>query len=188
MVLILSVPSSYYLCYLLDHEFVFDSVFKLILVILNVLLFTFILFKDKKEFNNSKKWLSFSASVSYLLILFFFIGKYYSLKQKDISPIILKCKSEINDFNGISIEFRKDGTYKLTSWCIGADYYRGNYQLKDSIIILDKNLTKDIIKSNKLLIINHHNDEISTLSKSIYQIDSNNQIIQNATVFEVVEY
>jgi len=86
-----------------------------------------------------------------------------------------------DDLSGASIDFRKDGTYKLSCYSIfGADFFRGRYTIKDSIIILDRSDIDGIIKSNRLVIRagNSAHDE-----KEIYQLDAESNVLTNAAVF-----
>src|SRR6185295_7110522 len=105
----------------------------------------------------------------------------------------LYCVTKQNDFNGVSIDFREDGTYKMTSWSLGADYYRGTYTMKDSIITLDKSKIENAIVSNRLVVRPeieiYEKDSFpgkdTVYQKSIYQIDENGKVISGATDFVV---
>ena len=106
--------------------------------------------------------------------------------MRDNSPIVIQAGYD-GGYNGAWFEFRKDGTYKFGNHAgVGAYYFRGKYELKDSIIILDKNRIDKVINTNKLAIRNE-NHENST-SKIIYQIDDNHKIIDKEFKFHVNEY
>lgn len=97
------------------------------------------------------------------------------LNIRDNSRVIIYAVYD-GDFNGAWFEFREDGTYKYVDHAgIGADITRGNYQIKDSIITLDKNKIGNMIVSNTLIIReeNYGNSKY----KVLYQINKNNIII-----------
>ena len=120
------------------------------------------------------------------LILFSFVITHVFLLMRDNSPVIIHAGYD-GDFNGAWFEFRKDGTYKFGNHAsLGADYFRGKYELKDSIITLDKNKIDNVIKTNKLAIRNEiYGDSTSTV---IYQIDENHKVIDKNFKFFVHEY
>jgi hypothetical protein len=173
----------------LNHEDLFEHEGNIFYGVVAAIIFLIVLFFDTKQFRQTKKWKSFVATFIGISILIGHFMVLHSLKQIDNSPSQIYCVTKMNDFNGVSIDFRKDGTYKLTSWCLGADIYRGKYSIKDSIITLDKSTIENTIISDRLLM--RQDGDIDSSSgireRSIYQIDKQGQIINASTDFRVVD-
>lgn len=160
--------------------------FALSLVALGVFVWT--LLKDRKEYTRVKNLTAFIPTALGVFISIGLLTTIFILQQRDKSPTKLYCVSKIVDFNGVSIDFREDGTYKLTSWCLGADYYRGSYTMTDSIITLDKSTIEKVIESNRLLIRQDGvTNRLGNKEKSIYQIGEDGQVIRNAIDFRVLD-
>jgi len=169
-----------------DTEIIFDGIIYAFLILIFLIFLGFAINKDLKKFKKYKSWKSFIPSMFGFLILISFFATGISLKLRDNSPIIIQAGYD-GGYNGAWFEFRKDGTYKFGNHAgIGADYFRGKYKLKDSIIILDKNEIDKVINTNKLAIRNE-NDGNSD-SKIIYQIDENHNVIDKEIKFHVNKY
>jgi len=178
-----------------DHEFALDFIPLGIVSLIAIIVFIWTIFRDRKEYLKSKSKVDFLPTIIGMTILLGLFTTFYILDLRDKSPSKLYCVTKIVDFNGASIDFREDGTYKLTSWCLGADYYRGTYTIQDSIITLDKSAIEKIIESNRLLIRQeveiYEKDNIpgkdTVFQKSVYQIDKSGNIIHRAIDFIVRE-
>ena len=176
-----------------DHEFALDYIPLGIISLIAIIVFVWTIFRDCEEFLKSKRKTNFIPTIIGITILFTMFTTFHILDLRDNSQSKLYCVTKIVDFNGASIDFRQDGTYKLTSWCLGADYYRGNYTIQDSIITLDKSTIEKIIESNRLLIRPetkiYEKDSIpgvdTVFQKSIYQIDKSGRILDGAIDFIV---
>lgn len=172
----------------LDHEDLFDKEGNIFSGIIAAITFFIIAYFDKKQFYKTKKWQSFLATFIGIAILVGHILILNSFKQIDNSPSQIYCVTKTTDFNGVSIDFRKDGTYKLTSWSLGADIYRGKFTIKDSIITIDKSKIENCIVSNRFVIRQDGEiDSTGKQEKSIYQIDQQGQAINGSTDFRVVD-
>lgn len=158
-----------------DTEMVFQEFIYGFLILLFLIFLAFSINKDFKKFKISKSWTSyFPTFVGFLILVSFGINALV-LNMRDHSPIILHAGYD-GDFNGAWFEFREDGTYKFIEYAsVGADITRGSYQLKDSIIILDKNEIGNIIISNTLVI--REENYAGSKSKVLYQIDKNHIIV-----------
>ena len=143
---------SYHTISNLDHEDLFDKegniFYGIVATIVLLLVFTF----EKRLYSDTKKLNSFIATFIGLTIILGHFLILSSYKQRDKIPSQIYCVTKISDFNGVSIDFRKDGTYKLTSWSLGADIYRGKFTIKDSIITIDKSRIENCIVSNRFVI------------------------------------
>lgn len=190
IIVMLSVGAylNFYIVDKADHDFIFDDIINLALGAASIGLFVLIFLSDKKQYRKIKSRAAFIPTVTGLFAAVSLLVTHLLLLQMDKSPSKLYCVTKITDFNGVSIDFRKDGTYKLTSWCLGADVYRGLYTIKDSIITLDKNNINNFIESNKLLIRQDgETDSLGNRERSIYQIDKNGQVIKTGNDFRVIE-
>jgi hypothetical protein len=171
-----------------DHYSIFDAEINVALGAIALGIFAWVLLTDNKEYRKIKSWAAFIPTVTGLFTAVTLVVTHLLLLQRDKSPSKLYCVSRIVDFNGVFIDFREDGTYKLTSWCLGADIYRGVYTRKDSIITLDKNNIDNVIESNKLLIRQDgETDSLGNRERSIYQIDKNGQVIKTGNDFRVID-
>jgi hypothetical protein len=189
-ILILSVGLfvSYRIIRHVDHEVIFDDEVNFGFSIVALGIFVWTLLNDRKEYIKGKSLTAFIPTAFGVFIGIGLLTTLFILQQRDKSPSKLYCVSKIVDFNGVSIDFREDGSYKLTSWCLGADYYRGSYTISDSIITLDKTAIEKVIESNRLLI--RQDGEIGRSGNremSIYQIDKDGQVIRKATDFRVLD-
>jgi len=154
-----------------DHDYWFDDLIHTALIVLASIVslaFGYIGYWRYKRQKN----LSFFAStgVTVLCIIALIIITNH-LKQQDKTPTIIYASKFYSGLNTISLEFRKNGTYKCgKSSFMGDTYYtRGRYTIKDSIIYLDKSNLFDLVTTNKLLMKTVLKDE-KTRKKSIFSL------------------
>jgi hypothetical protein len=166
-----------------DHKFIFDKEINLVLSVVTIIFFAWTYINDKKQHEKTKRWIAFFPTIIEVFIGIGLFTILFIFQQRDKSPTKLYCVIKNVDFNGVSIDFREDGTYKLTSWCLGADYYRGTYVMTDSIITLDEN---PIINNRLVIRQDGEKDSLGNIEESIYQINKNGQIIENAIDFRVL--
>lgn len=161
-----------------DTEMVFQEIFFGFLLFLFLIFLGFSINKDFKKFKISKLWKSYFPSLIGLLILVSFGVTSLVLTVRDNSPTIIHASYD-GDFNGAWFEFKEDGTYKFVDHAgIGADITRGNYQMRDSIIILDKSTIGNVIVSNKLAVRID-----STGVKRLFQIDEKHSVLNDGFKF-----
>ena len=172
----------------LDHEDLFDKEVNIFYGIVAAITLLLVFAFEKRLYSETKKLNSFIATFIGLTIILGHFLILSSYKQRDKTPSQIYCVTKITDFNGVSIDFRKNGTYKLTSWSLGADIYRGNFTIKDSIITIDKSRIENCIVSNRFVIRQDGEiDSTGKQEKSIYQIDQQGRIINRSTDFRVVD-
>lgn len=172
----------------IDNTFFLDDFINLGLEITALLFLVWTIYKDRKQYLLDKNWTAFlPTTIGILFILGLFITLYtFSLRDK--SPVKFSCVSKIVYFNGVHIDFREDGTYKLDNFCMGSNFFRGKYTFKDSIITLDKNNIDKVIETSRLFIrADGDTDSLGNIEKSIYQIDANGKIILNVTDFRLLK-
>ena len=169
-----------------DTEMIFDGIIYGFLILIFLIFLGFAITKDLKKNKSKKNWKNFFPTIIGISFLISFVVININLRLRDRSPIIIQAGYD-GDFNGAWFEFRKDGTYKFGNHAgIGADYFRGKYELKDSIITLDKKEIDNVIKTNKLAIRNEVYGD--SASKIIIQIDENHKIVDKEIKFRVNEY
>jgi hypothetical protein len=169
-----------------DHETIFDTLTNFVLSVLALGIFVWTIFKDREEYRRHKRLTAFMPTALGVLMGMGLGVTLFLLQQRDRSPVKLYCVSKIVDFNGVSIDFREDGTYKLTNWCMGADYYRGTYTMTGNTIVLDKNHIENVLESNRLFIQQDGAmDDAGNRERSIYQVDKNGHVIKRAVDFRV---
>ena len=187
LILAVGLYVSYKVIHRVDHDVIFDEQINLGLIISACLIFVWVINKDTRLYFKSKKFTEFLPTFIGLFITIGLVTTLYLLHQRDKSPIKFACVSKIVDFNGVRIEFRKDGTYKLCNFCLGADYYRGKYKIQDSIITLDKSNIDKVIETKRLVIrADGQKDDNGIIEKSIYQIDKDGNILDRAVDYRLL--
>ena len=189
---VLFAIGSFYIYYYVrhaDHEFYFDGLILLPFVLAGLIIYPVVFFKDRKDYFKNKKlieWLPTFIGVVLILVLLITV---FIFQQRDKSSSKFYCTSKNSDFSGVSIDFREDGTYKLTSWCMGEDIYRGNYSIHENLIEIDTEGIEKILESNRLVIIPETEiyEKKTVHQKSVYQIDSKGNRIERAIAFTVIE-
>ena len=169
-----------------DKEMIFQEFIYGTLILVFIIFLVISIFKDLKKYRKEKIWLNFIPTIIGFLILFSFIIINLSFKIRDNSPVIIQAGYD-GGYNGAWFDFRKDGTYKfVNSGGIGADIFRGNYKIEDSIITLDKD-NLEFLKTDKLAIRQFIYPD-STSQRFIYQIDKKHNVIEKNFRFTVNEY
>jgi hypothetical protein len=171
-----------------DHTFFMDVIINIALEFIAAMIFVWVIFKDIRECPKLKTWKAFLPTITGCLISIFLLTILHIYDLRDRSPIKFSCVSKIVDFNGVHIDFREDGTYRLDNFCMGSDFFRGTYSLKDSVITLDKSDIDKVIVSNRLIIrADGEKDSSGNIGKSIYQVDRDGNVIYSAVDYRVVE-
>jgi hypothetical protein len=159
-----------------DHNVIFDEIINFFLGAVVLVLYAWIIYKDRKEYKTAR------AFTSYLSACMIGVITALTLAHRDSSPSILFA---VNDggYNGANIDLRKDGPYKVGNFCLGYDYFRGKYTMKDSIIMLDTSDIGGVIESNRLVIRTSNYDRNA---KEIYQVDAQDSVLSEALIFSII--
>lgn len=183
-----AIVGFYYLSWTIrnaDSEMVFDGFIYGFLLLIFLIFLGFSIKKDYKSNKIKHNWLNFIPSTFGIILLISFGVTELVLIMRDNSPVLLSANYN-GDFNGARFEFRNDGTYKFVNYAgVGAEYFRGNYTLEDSIITLDRKEIEGVIITNKLVI--RDKAFVDLKHKILYQIDENHKIISKNYCFLVEE-
>jgi len=183
LLIIIGVYYLYFSVRNIDNTFIFDGVIYFLLILLFIVFYIITFRNDFKTFKVLKNYKSFLFTAIGSLIIILNIGCHLYLSSRDNSEVVLKAFYD-GDYNGSSLEFRKDGTYKFGNGSgLGVSIQRGYYSMNDSIITLDKDDIDKVIESKTLVI----RSELSGTDVKILQIDKNFNLIAKATEFRVVQ-
>ena len=163
--------------------FFFDNFLNYSLYIIYSIVILFHISLDKKEYLKNKKTLNFSSTIINVIFVIILVSlNFNSTKQENTSNIITASNSNSGQF-GCTIELKKDKTFHFcSSGGIGGVISRGNYSLKDSILILDKNKLDNISVSKKWVI----RKDTKFNRTYLIQIDKKGELINEKFKFEVI--
>ena len=177
--------------YILYNSYHSDNLFQIFFYIILGGIGLYILFNgifsDIEKYKKTKELESFYVTLigTFLVILNFGIFSYYEIKLN--SPTLLKAEN-----HGVYAYFKKNGEYiiKSGSWASKKHFY-GNYTIKDSIIIVDRNYFDDVLVTNKFVIRKIKNafgeDDKGKIKNYLLELDKNGKEINNNYLFEIVE-
>jgi hypothetical protein len=129
----------------------------------------------------------------------------YFLKRQDQTQTIYYAVRNTGGLGQITLDFRENNTYKLgTHHFMSANYQRGHYTIKDSIIYLDKSYSSEQIMSDRLSFKTNPNfdptkkgnalkmlfgtpEDDATAKTFLYQINHNGRTIDSTISFKVVQ-
>ena len=174
-------------CQFKYSTFIFDLIFFSCLTIIGLVFLIWSLFTDLKHFRTEKKIISLipiGLAVIFTTIIWVWNVQINSNFDK---PTLVRIFYD-GDFNGTGIDFKTDGTYIFDNSAIGfSDFTYGEYEINGNIITLDKN-SIDNINTNRLEIrqkLIEYSDRTET-EKYVFQIDENDNLIENSTEFRLV--
>lgn len=182
LILITGIAVVYRLVYKIDEDFFLDGILNVFTIIAATTVMIGVIVRDVNDYKlsrSSKQLLPTFTSVLFLLVI---AVSLYALNRRDNTPTIVFA-SYSGDFNGASLDLRANGTYKFTNYALGADYFRGKYTIKDSVIILDKSDIDNVIRSNRLVI--RSAPFVPGTGLMIYQINKQGQVLEDELSFQV---
>ncbi|MBS1755488.1 MAG: hypothetical protein JST34_15720 [Bacteroidetes bacterium] len=205
LVLLLWLACIYKLYVDFDREYLFDSLIHNALIIIASTLSAFAINSDYSQYRQQKKVSSFFSSLTAILCIAGLLLITYLLKQQDQTRTIYYAVRNTGGLGQITLDFRENNTYKLgRHHFMSANYQRGRYTIKDSIIYLDKSYTEEQIMSDRFLFKENPNydttkkgnvlkmlfgaPEDDVKAKTVlYQITHNGQTIDSAISFRLVQ-
>jgi hypothetical protein len=114
---------GYQAIWAIDHTALMDGLIDFGLVFAATMVFIWTIFRDRETYQQTKVWTAFLPTITGLGIGIGIGITFYTFSLRDKSPSQLHCVTKMTDFGGISIDFRKDGTYKLTNWSLEAQTF-----------------------------------------------------------------
>lgn len=111
------------------------------------------------------------------------------INQDFTKPTLLSIYYD-GDYNGVGIDFKKDGTYIFDNSAIGmSDYLYGTYAIDGKKITLDKKEIDNIIKSRHLEIRPNTIGYVDStnIEYAVFQIDNEGHLMKNELKFRVIE-
>lgn len=176
-----------------QDDFFLDGIILLVIAFIGILVFIWIILKDRKEFKTTQKLTSYLPTAVGLLFVLANIALFYFQDSKTNSPTLISGFYD-GGFNGFSVDFKTDGNYVMANGSgLGQSYFYGTYTLKDSIITIDKSNIDNCIESNTLVIRTEQYfiplDTISKIGQANYitQIDRKGNEIDKEFRFRVTK-
>lgn len=167
-------------------NFIGDEVIYLVLVILGVLAWGLILFRDLKLYKKKQEFKYLMTSIAGGLFIMIALGISWNINRDLKKPTLVKVLYN-GDYYGNVMDFKKDGTYIFDNYFLGSHYTYGNYQINGDEIMLDRNEIDGAIISNQLKILPVSVQYIDENKEEFYvfQVDESGEKIQNALEFRV---
>jgi glucan phosphoethanolaminetransferase (alkaline phosphatase superfamily) len=189
LILILLVGG--YLTYL-TYSFQFrtffgDAIIWLLLIGIGILLFIWTIIKDYQQFKAKKRVLNFTLTSLCLIFVFSILLLEFKIQRNFNKPTLIKVFYD-GDYNGTSIDFKKDGTYIFDNSAIGlSDYTYGTYEINGNNIKLDRDQIDNLTNLKQLKIDEKEIDYKDGTKKELYlfQVDTNGNIIDRTTEYRV---
>jgi hypothetical protein len=168
-------------------NFILDEILYPVIGIIGLIAWGIMLSKDLKLFKAEKqaKYLTTAIIGGVSLITILLIN--WSLNRTFNKPTLVKVFYD-GDFNGVGIDFKKDGTYIFDNFCLGSDYEYGIYQINGDEIELDRKEIDNIIKSKRLRIASKTTDYQDEIEEEnyLFQIDEFGHSMENELSFRVI--
>lgn len=134
-----------------DHDDIFNDLATRVFIIIASIITLIVFFHDKINYKQQQRLVAFTATITagiYIAILLLIV---WLLKQRDNTPTTLYASS--GKLNWKSIDLRENKTFKITSsQILSADYFRGTYILKDSLLILDSVSALEVLDAHRYVI------------------------------------
>jgi hypothetical protein len=187
-----------------DHYDVSDGFIHIVLIAIAIVFSIFVFIGDNSQYKEEKELLSFMPTgVNVVCIIALLLTNFF-LKEQDNTPTVIYATTKGVPFNYLSLDLRKNNTYKLGRHrFLSGDYVRGHYAKKDSMIYLENGipdalvsdrlvlktipLTDSIIKRrrNSFLNLLTSNEPDTMPGLFMFQVDKNGKILDSVLYFEL---
>jgi hypothetical protein len=187
-----------------DDHYIFTAVSHIILIAAAIAFSLFVFIGDHSQYKEEKGLLSFiPTGINVVCILTLMLTNYFLHQQDNTQTIIYGTTAGLWS-NRMSLDLRKNNTYKLGTHTIhSASYVRGRYTKKDSVIYLENGIPAALISERLLLktiplpdsVIKRRRNSLLNLLTSnepdtmpetfLFQVDKNGKILDSAKYFEV---
>lgn len=205
LVLLLWLVCIYKIYVDFDREYLFDSLIHDTLIIIASIVSALAINSDYSQYRQQKKLTLLSSSITAFLCIAGLLLTTYFLKKQDQTSTVFYAVRNTSGLGRITLDFRENNTYKLgRHHFMSANYQRGHYTIKDSIIYLDKFYTSEQIMSDRFLLKTNQNfdstkkgnvlkmlfgtPEDDVKAKTVlYQINHNGQTLDSTISFKLVQ-
>lgn len=205
LVLLLWLVCIYKIYVDFDREYLFDSLIHNALIIIASIVSAFAFNSDYSQYRQQKKLTAFFSSMTAILFIAGLLLTTYFLKRQDQTRTIYYAVRNTGGLGQITLDFRENNTYKLgRHHFMSANYQRGHYTIRDSIIYLDKTYSSEQIMSDRFLLKTNPSfdptkkgnvikmlfgtpEDDATAKTVLYQINHNGREIDSTISFKVVQ-
>ncbi len=165
--------------FILYKSYHYDNIFQILIYLLIGIPWIIIFIKSLLIFKKNNR--DFSTILVGLLIFLLNVGIYSFYESKVNSESLIKARI----FGGYT-DFKKNGEYVIISgsWASRTHFY-GTYEMKDSIITVDREKFDDVLTTNRFvirksdtLVTESYKDKDIIIDKYLIQIDKNGKEIK----------
>ena len=136
-----------------DNEYLTKSLIHTSLIIIASLISAFAINSDFSRYKQNKSLVSFISTFVVIACISGLLLTTYLLKKQDDTTTVLYAISSNRGWSDITLDFRKNSTYKLGyNHFLSTGYIRGHYTKKDSVIYLNKPDVSSELASDKLIL------------------------------------
>lgn len=165
-----------------------DALIWILLIFIGIPVFTWTILKDLDDYNKEKQIKNLSLTFISISFIVSILALEVKIQRNLDKPTLIKVFHD-GDFNGIGIDFKKDGSYILNNSSIGfSDYFYGNFKIQGDKISMDREQIENIKNLQYLGIFNieiEYQDGIKS-EPYLFMIDKNGKKIDEPFKFRVV--
>lgn len=157
-------------------SFLFDTENYISFIITGGIIWSVFVGKDFLQYKKKHQKRFLTNGILGLFFIFSCSVLYMKIQNTFEKPTLIKI-IYYSDFNGTTIDFKKDGMYIYDEFCFGSNYRYGTYETQGNHFFLDQEKIGDMILSNHL--------EIIPQKDTVYQFDQNGKKINPQMIFIV---
>ncbi|MGB8191567.1 MAG: hypothetical protein WCF67_06595 [Chitinophagaceae bacterium] len=190
-----------------DKESISTNVIHAIFIIIAGIISIVAFINDYVHYSDERKLFSFFPTGISVACITGLLLTVYFLKKQDDTPTILYAQKNYQVLSSISIDLRKNNTYKIgRHQFMSTTYTRGIFKRSDSLIYLDRSGIPDELISDRLILLSiPENDSArkyrpynlfniifgaqqhdTTPGKYLYQLDRHGRIMDSAISFKII--
>lgn len=169
------------------HNVFFEFEMYLLMILIALAIWAYFVYKDLEIFKKSrqKKYLLNLAIGSSFIIAI--INANWVVSANFNKPTLMYVYYD-GDYNGIAMDFKKEGTYIFNNYCLGSVYQYGTYEIQGNDITLDKAQLSTVFYSKFLKIMPSQIPDEDTTYRDYYayQMKANGDTLISDIRFRVV--
>jgi hypothetical protein len=187
-----------------NYYSLFSDLANRVFIIIASIITLIVFFRDNKNYKQVQQLAAFSATITAGICIAVLLLLVWLLKQRDNTPT--KLHAGAGKLISTSIDLRENKTFKITiNQLFSAEYFRGPYVVKDSLVILDSVSALEALDAHRYVIRTFpYNDSIenpkhkgllaslfknqipdTTAKVYLVPIDAQGAVIKNARQFYV---